>query len=132
MTIEEMRAILGLGPEVSDEDVAAAYVQYLLDHADDADADVALVTLAEAKGHLRITDTAQDDDIDLKRMSASAIVVDYIKRPDHGWTAETAPFLIKAAVLLVLGVIFDNRDGSEALSGATRSILERYRDPALA
>ncbi|AHE52631.1 head-tail connector protein [Sphingomonas sanxanigenens] len=92
---------------------------------------VALVTLAEAKAHLRVEDDDQDADIDLKRLAAGDIVIDYIKRPDHGWTEATAPFLIKSAVLLMLGELFANRETADLPPGA-RSILHRFRDPALA
>ncbi|AHE56015.1 head-tail connector protein [Sphingomonas sanxanigenens] len=92
---------------------------------------VALVTLAEAKAHLRILSNDEDADIDLKREGASDIIVDYIKRPEHGWTAETAPALVKSAVLLMLGALFADRETAEIPSGV-KAILWRYRDPALA
>lgn len=92
---------------------------------------VALVTLAEAKDHLRIDDDDQDADINSKRLAASAIVIDYIKRPLHGWTEETAPPLIKSAVLIMLGELFANREAADLPPGA-KAILYRQRDPALA
>lgn len=92
---------------------------------------MALVTMAEARDHLKID--AGDDDLDLllKVEAASEIVIDYIKRPDHGWTDATAPFLIKAAVLLVLADLYLNRENGGLPDAAVR-ILHRHRDPALA
>lgn len=97
----------------------------------------ALVTAEEARIHLRLTDSDIGDadiaaTVDLQREAATEIVIDYIKRPDHGWTDEDVPFLVKAAILLTLGAIFDNREGGDPLSEAVKSLLRRYRDPALA
>lgn len=91
----------------------------------------ALVTLDEAKTHLRILDDDQDFDVVMKIEAASEIVIDYIKRPDHGWTAATAPKLIKAAVLLVAASMFADREFG-GLSDSVKNILHRYRDPAVA
>lgn len=91
----------------------------------------ALVTLAEAKSHLRVLNSDQDTDIGMKAEAASDIVTDYIKRPDHEWTDADAPALIKAAILLVLGDLFNDREGA-GLSEGVKAILHRYRDPALA
>jgi hypothetical protein len=94
-----------------------------------------LVSIERAKEHLNITFDDNSADLQAKVLEASAIVVDYIKKPEIDWTEETAPPLIQAAVLLVLGDLYDHRgdDGkSDPLSQAVRSILHRYRDPALA
>jgi hypothetical protein len=90
-----------------------------------------LVTLIEAKAHLRVLASDQDTDITAKALAASDIVIDYIKRPDHEWTDADAPPLIKAAILLVLGNLFFEREGAMITDGV-KSILHRYRDPALA
>jgi hypothetical protein len=92
----------------------------------------ALVTLAEAKAHLRVLANDQDTDITMKALAASDIVIDYIKRPAHGWTDTTAPALVKAAILLVLGALFEDREGGDPISDAVKSLLHRYRDPAYA
>ena len=100
----------------------------------------ALVTINEAKRHLRVDFPDDDADIEFRMNAASEIVVDYIKRPDHGWTDATAPFLIKAAVLIVLENLYDYRGGEEPayaqadgyLTQPVTSILHRYRTPALA
>ena len=96
----------------------------------------ALVTIDEARRHLNLTvsDMGADKgaDIDGKAEAASEIVIDYIKRPDHGWTAETVPFHVKAAILLVLGALVADREGGDPLSDAVKGLLHRFRDPALA
>lgn len=98
---------------------------------------VPLVTFTEARNHLRVDGAVEsplgpiDQDIDEKILQASHIVTDYIKRPEHGWTDADAPPLIKAAVLIVLSVLFD-RPGEDPLTPGVKNILHRYRDPALA
>jgi len=92
---------------------------------------IALVTLAEAKDHLRVTDDDSDTDIASKALMATDIVIDYIERPLHGWLADTAPPLIKAAILLVLGSLYDDDDADPLSLGVIR-VLHRYRDPTAA
>lgn len=96
--------------------------------------DVALITLEEARLHLRVDAEPTDpvnQDIDAKILEASSIVIDYIKKPDHEWDDETAPALIKSAVKIVLANLFDNPMGDPLVEGV-KNILHRYRDPALA
>lgn len=92
---------------------------------------VALVTLAQIKTDLRVEGNDDDVDLTLKLAAATEIVIDYIKRPDHGWTEPTAPFLIKAAIILVVRNLFDV-ENSNPITDGVKSILHRYRDPALA
>jgi hypothetical protein len=96
----------------------------------------ALVTADEARRHLNLTESDMDADktadITAKAQAATDIVIDYIKRPDHGWDDATVPPLLKIAVLLVLGALADDREGGAPLSDAVKSLLHRYRDPALA
>jgi hypothetical protein len=98
---------------------------------------VPLVTDAEARLHLRIDSAgasppdAVDSAVTMKILQASDIVIDYIKRYDHDWDDATAPPLIKAAVLLVLGTLYD-RSNENPLSPGVIAILHRYRDPSLA
>lgn len=91
----------------------------------------ALVTLAEAKNHLRLDGDFEDEFVELRAEMATDIVIDYIKRPEHEWTDADAPPLIKAAVLLMLGVLNEEREGATIPDGV-KSILHRYRDPAIA
>lgn len=69
MTIDEMRALLGLGPEVSDEDVAAAYALYLEGEAPPAP----LITLEDAKRQVRLELDDTDDDVLLADLIGRAI-----------------------------------------------------------
>jgi len=91
----------------------------------------ALVTMQEAKGHLRVLGDDEDADIQLKVNAASEILLDYIKRPDAPWTEGDAPPLVKAATLLMVRSLFDDA-AADPLDDAIIRILHRYRDPALA
>lgn len=100
------------------------------------------MTVQQAKDHLRIVTTDDDDDIDLKLSAASEIVMDYIKKKDvpEDWISDHSPitydipFPIKAATLLVLSELFENREAQISLpiSPSVEALLERFRDPALA
>jgi hypothetical protein len=98
---------------------------------------VPLVTDTEARLHLRIDGAPEspagpvDQLLTTKILQASDIVADYIKSLDHGWDEDTAPPSIKAAVLLVLNALYDRPD-QDPLTAGVKSILHRYRDPALA
>lgn len=100
---------------------------------------VALVSLDRAKAHLRIDGNDQDEELSLKIADASDTVIDYLKRSDHGWDATDAPGQVQAAVLLVLGALWSQREGVgqnaedlDPISPAVVSLLRRMRDPALA
>lgn len=93
----------------------------------------ALVSLTEAKKHLGIdsADAGDTAEVTLKSEMASEIVLDYIEDRESDWTDTTAPKLIKAAVLIVLGDLYADREGAGIPEGV-KHILRRYRDPALA
>lgn len=92
-----------------------------------------LICLEDAQMDLRDDSPDAQADILLKAQMATDIVLDYIERrgeiggPD--WTRETVPFLIKAAVMIVLRNLYE---GEEPLNAGVQSILRRYRKPALA
>lgn len=99
----------------------------------------ALVTVDRAKSHLEIDWFDNDEELALKISDASDTIIDYLKRPDHGWTETTAPGQVQAAVLLVLGALWREREGVgqnaedlDPISPAVVSLLRRMRDPALA
>ncbi len=97
---------------------------------------MALVTLEEARRNLWLTETDMADtdiaaEVAALTERASAIIVDYLKNPDHGWTDATAPEDVKAAVLLALTVLYGDR-AENPLTEAVRAVLHRRRDPALA
>lgn len=96
-----------------------------------------LVNFQMAKESLNISEAV--DDLDAKIQDqldmASQIVIDYIKRPEHGWTQDTTPLHVKAAVLHILRRIHDDPMGELEggwLSPVAKDLLHRERDPALA
>lgn len=95
----------------------------------------ALVTIEQARRHLRLTvddmDTDTAADVATKSETASEIVIDYIKRPAHGWTADTVPGVVRAAILLTLAALFEDRE-TATVSEPVKNLLHRFRDPALA
>lgn len=111
-----------------------------------------LVTLAEAKTHLRITTPPGDPgdtDITAKLTAAEAIVFDYInttatwRTTSATWDATTLPQVVRAAILIQLGELSrfrgDEVDGDsptrtdgEDLSPRVRELLRRQRDPVVA
>jgi hypothetical protein len=112
---------------------------------------VALVTQDEVVAQLNLSGGLASDrlaDAMFKADQASAIVVDYLKRPfDDGpaidpriyppgsvaWTEATVPTLVKSAILIVLTSLYDGRTPDDPLiSPDIERILWRYRDPALA
>lgn len=98
---------------------------------------VALVTEDEARLHLRLDVDAEsppgpvDRLLSMKILQASDIVVDYLKLLDHEWTTDTCPPTVKAAVLLVLTMLYDHVE-DDPLTPGVKNLLQRYRDPALA
>lgn len=116
-----------------------------------------LVTLDEAKDHLRVDHDADDADLTLKIHAASGAVLGYLKganilepeRNDSGEVerdeageivySEDLRFEVKAAVLLMLGYLFKDRDNDEGreyeqgfLPRPVTALLYPLRDPALA
>jgi hypothetical protein len=100
-----------------------------------------LVTLAEAKTHLRIvaTDTASDADISAKLAAAEERVFATLgAAADPAWDATTAPRLVRHAVLILLDAFMERRGGDEggeelrkALEVVDR-LLGLYRDVSVA
>lgn len=96
-----------------------------------------IVTLAQAKAHLRIDDTFSDTELTgVFVPAASAIVASYLKwktpAPYDG-TTTPYPAHIVSATLLVLATLYGDREGAiDPISPAVVSILRRDRDPALA
>lgn len=95
-----------------------------------------LITTDEARRQLRLTegdltiaDTAAA--VAEKSVQATDAIIDYIERPDHGWTAETVPPVVKAAVLLMLSQLYDDAMNA-TITDAIKNLLRRYRKPALA
>lgn len=118
--------------------------------------DVEIVTLAQAKQHLRLPSSSgspslEDADLADKLEDAHALVLDYVadgKTDDYqtameAWDADTAPRAVRAAILRTFGDLHRFRgndddpaevrvDGTFALSPRARQLLRLYRDPAIA
>lgn len=108
--------------------------------------DPVLLSLADAKIHLRIPadDLDHDADITSKTAEASDAIREYLKaRNDPLWDATTVPGPVRIAVEFLLTHLYEHRgdDMTPTLTGATPDedvwsaidrILKRSRDPALA
>lgn len=94
-----------------------------------------LVELRTAKELLDVLHDDQDLLIQRFADQATDLVIGYIKRPDHGWTVDTVPPRIEAAILHVLKRLYDDRAGElegGALPQHVKDMLRRDRDPAIA
>lgn len=103
---------------------------------------MALVTLEQAKRHLRVDFDALDDDILLKIDQASMLTLDYVKLPytsyqDAFGLPQDVPPPLSAGVLLWLGILFKHRDGTFEgpidgdIPQQVKSVLCMYRKPTL-
>jgi hypothetical protein len=110
---------------------------------------MALVSLYQAKTHLRYTGNANDEDLQDHLDQAEAQILDYIGSTQHwrdvaaAWTEATVPKFVQAAILLQCGELDRYRgddqagegpirEGAEDLSPQVRELLRRTRDPVLA
>lgn len=116
-----------------------------------------MITLEEAKTHLRVDHAEDDADISLKLFMANAIVKSYAGEVEAITEAATAAeaaavtdaeiaaaantsaksfeanAVADAAVLMVLGELYANREaGGDPLSPTVRAILSHLRKPVLA
>lgn len=88
-------------------------------------AEIDLITMQEAKTHLRVDFDDDDPNIDLKRKAASAAVLLYIENPPVEWTnPATTPFNVKAAALLILEALFDASEQAKMLQDLSSSNLD--------
>lgn len=102
----------------------------------------ALVTLQAAKDHLSIVDEDHNSLVQKKIDDASAIVLDYCNSTAYWraitatWTQVTVPGHVRAAVLLWITHLYENRGddmkADDALWAATKRLLDRTHDPVLA
>ena len=101
---------------------------------------MALITVEQAATHLRITGSEYADDLELKMAQAEALVIQYLKRPDHEWTIETEDdpefTIVQAAILEVLSNLFGDRGDRDKptdgpLTDRVKRMLSMMRDPAL-
>jgi hypothetical protein len=121
---------------------------------------VELVTLDQAKQHLKLSLDAdsEDDDLQLKLFVAHELVIDYLTQrvsdadawsaTVSAWTAETAPKRVLAAILVQFAHLYTFRgdDGPNEVGGRWKAevqgdigaispdvimLLYRFRDPAI-
>jgi hypothetical protein len=98
-----------------------------------------LVTLQQAKDHLQIPTMAPGDpdeaDVQLKLDQAEAIILDYLG-PRTDPASSTAAPLVSAAILLMLGRLYQHRGDLEEADAdlwlAIDRLLKRLRDSAVA
>jgi hypothetical protein len=111
---------------------------------------ISLVTLEEAKVQLKVDGVLDDAKVAQTILAASAIVLNHIKitvpeqdSPDTRIEQmfdrsprqyDSVPEEVKAAVLLVIGDLFENRESQTAnpLSATVEALLCAWRDPTLA
>lgn len=72
-----------------------------------------IVTVSEAKIHLRVTNNAEDDLIGQHIDTAGEWITNYLNRdiPGMGDSPVTVPKSIKDACLLIVNNLFQNREG---------------------
>lgn len=87
-----------------------------------------MITLEQAKVHLRIDGNHEDADIEERLAMASAIVGDYVAL--QGGDSVFGPRVMDAATLLVLGELYANREAhADPISPTVRALLQRQRMP---
>jgi hypothetical protein len=98
-----------------------------------------LLTLVEAKEHLKITDTASDADIAEKLAEAEEYVFAKLgAAADPSWDATTAPRMVRNAIKLVLDAFYERRGGEESGEQLRKALevvdraLASYRDVSVA
>ena len=105
-----------------------------------------LVTLQQARDHLRSDESDDDADLQLKIDAASAAVLDYLGDAAKPWIDEVplaVPVRVQQATLLTIGYFYRERDGSQefrvndqfgygyALPQAATALLYSLRKPTV-
>lgn len=104
---------------------------------------MALLTLVQAKSHLRITTADDDVDIALKLAQAEATILERCAATSHwapivaAWTDVTVPLSVQAAILLLVAHLHEHRGDDdmgidEALWQALDRLIALNKDPVLA
>ena len=102
---------------------------------------IELVTLEEAHAHLRIDDSEDIPDLLLKINAASSIILNHLGVDEDYYAdsngVQTPPAQVKAATLLMLGELNENREGEGnyqdgRLPAPVRALLGPLRDPVMA
>jgi hypothetical protein len=110
-----------------------------------------LVSLTQAKSHLRIDTSAEDTYLALMIRAASRSVIEYVRSGADAFTDSAGDVIedsagdptgipedVQAATLLLLGFLYRNRDENPAnafergyLPAPVTALLAPYRDPVL-
>lgn len=105
---------------------------------------MALVELATAKAHLNLADDddAHNEDVALKLEQAEAIIVGrcnstaFWRAVTATWTDANVPAEVRAAILVMLTHMYENRGDDmrldDALWVAVDRLIGSYKDPVLA
>lgn len=102
-----------------------------------------IVTLQEARDHLRSDTDADDADLTIKIMAASAAVLTYLKVADESSIPAAATDVAKQATLLLVGEFYARREGEQMgapgpefgygyLPRPVVALLYPHRDPSIA
>jgi hypothetical protein len=101
-----------------------------------------LVTLETAKLQLRITGTDYDADVELRRIQATNIILDFLQdRADETWTETTVPDPVQQAILVMLTHLYERGANTTPAAGGTPTdadvwkaierLLARFYTPAV-
>lgn len=98
-----------------------------------------LISLADAKLALHITDPARDAEVTLYLEQASALIFEYIgARADPTWDETSAPATVQAGTMKLLCHLYEHRGDDAADDHGTKiwaelsETLMRARDPGIA
>jgi hypothetical protein len=102
----------------------------------------ALVSLEQAKAHLRVDDNSSDNDIEMKVEQASALILErcnstaYWRAITTTWTQDTVPLSVQAAILVLLSHLHENRGDDMKADDVAWTAIERLipmnKDPVIA
>jgi uncharacterized phage protein (predicted DNA packaging) len=102
---------------------------------------MALITVDQAKLHLRLDTDDHDDLLEEIVSDVSGVILDYLKMDSTAYQTtdgepDDVPAAVKSAVKLGVSAMFENPeqlpDGPQVLSQTVKDLLHRLRDPALA
>ena len=105
---------------------------------------MALVDIEQAARHVKVSIEIPENIAELAPLldRATALVIHYIKRPDHGWTVGTDPAadlefaIVQAAILKVLTNLYafrgDEQPRINPLDEGVRFMLDMFRKPTVA
>jgi hypothetical protein len=98
-----------------------------------------LITVDEAKVHLKIFDAAHDVEVGDKLAQAEGFIAGYLADEwDPAWDATTLPGEVKAAILVYLTLLYVHRDdwADQGIEQGTHegiaNLLRRRRAPVIA